>query len=197
MQRVIGGKTGGTERPAANARIGEQGGAERAAADSLRHVPGADKIARREYAVGEDDRHAVGEQQHFACPGVAPRWQADQVPFVDTRQGAGFAQRGVDLDLVADDAAHLGEHGLFLPDGDELSSDHGEHEAAALLKWAAADARAGDTEAEVERVEAERRSAAVASFRSVMSVMVPIIVDGEPLSFQIAVPEAAQKRQAC
>jgi len=51
-------------------------------------------------------------------------------------------------------AAILGEHGLFLPDGDELSSDHGEHEAAALLKWAAADARAGDTEAEVERLRA-------------------------------------------
>jgi hypothetical protein len=92
MERMGGRQTGGMQWPARNAGIGEQGGAQRLAADGARHVPGAGKVAGRQNAVGKDDRLAIGDQQYLAHPGVTLQRQVNHVVFVEERRSACFAQ---------------------------------------------------------------------------------------------------------
>jgi len=92
IERVRGVEVCCGERSAPDTRIGEQRSAERSAADGARHVPGAGQIAWREYAVGENDGHVVGDQQHLAHPGALARRQVDQTAFVGEGAGANFSQ---------------------------------------------------------------------------------------------------------
>jgi len=105
MQRMMRREPGRRERAAADAGIGEQRGAQWTRTDRLRHVPGAVEIARREHTVGEDHGNVVGEQQHFARPGVAAGGKADERAFVGERTGAMLAQHAhLKLAATRDDA---------------------------------------------------------------------------------------------
>lgn len=125
VQGVARDKAGRAQRAATDGGVGEQGGAERAAADGLRHVPGAVEVAWREHAVGEHHGYVIGEQQHFARPGVASGGQADQRAFVVEGQGALFTQHA-DLKAVAtcNDAGREGA-GIRQP-GMEISRGAGQ-----------------------------------------------------------------------
>lgn len=75
-----------------NAGVGEEGGTQRSAADGAGHVPRPGQVPRRENAVGEDDRLAIRDQQHFAYPGRVPGRQADHVALIGERTFAGFGK---------------------------------------------------------------------------------------------------------